>query len=277
MRTAWFLGFCLTLVASKPLYECPRWMESNGFINEMGLLADAVSWPANHRVVQGVCETFIITHDISGKYDTRMRIYESQDYNLTVIAFRPTQSTPEGQQIHANRSMAPCTFFPHCRGRVHARFQEAFLSLIQQIVDWDLLRKRQIATVGHSLGGSLQLFMGLFLWEAFHSAPILGLGFAGPFIGDACFSKAHMVDYWHVMGHNGWQIETVDMDDPTRYDGTVEGYQVGEQDIYVDRDAICSFSIHPLPVPEEAYGMHDLRQYRLFTSGEECHSRSLLF
>lgn len=272
MRWSWSLFPVLAM--SRPYQECPNWMRTNGFLYEMGLLADAVSWSHNHTMVRGVCENFTITHDISGKYDTRMRIYRSQDYNLTVFAFRPTQSTPEGQRIHSDRHMAPCTFLPHCHGKVHARFQEAFLSLVGKVKDWDHVLQRQTATVGHSLGGSLQLFMGMYLWRHFHKPPRLSLGFAGPFIGDACFSKAHMDPYWAVMGQNGWLIETVDMDNPTRYDGTVEGYQVGDKEIFVDMDKVCSFPIHPLSVPDEAYGMHDLRQYRLYTTGKECHARS---
>ena len=258
-----------SLVTSRPYYECPSWMRTNGFVNEMGLLADAVSW-SGVSVVEGVCGNYTVSHDVSGKYDTRMRIYQSQNHNLTVIAFRPTQSTPEGQQIHADRHMAPCVFFPHCQGKVHARFQEAFQSLVEKINDWDRVLERPIATVGHSLGGSLQLFMGLFLLEKFNRAPVLALGFAGPFIGDVVFSKDHMDPFWGMMGHNGWQIETVDVDHPDQYDGTVEGYQVGNQEIWVGMEALCSFPIHPLSVPDQSYGMHDLRQYRLFLLGTEC-------
>lgn len=263
------LGF-MTLVMSKPYHECPLWMGTNGFINEMGLLADAVSWPLGNPIIQGVCENFTITHDISGKYDTRMRIYQSKNYNLSVISFRPTQSTPEGQKIHTDRKMTKCTFLPKCQGKVHDRFQEAFLSLIRKVKDWDHILERQIATVGHSLGGSLQLFMGLFLWGRFQRAPILSLGFAGPFIGDSLFSDVHLDGYFYVMNHNWWQIETVDQTYPSRYDGTVEGYQIGNNEIFIDMDAVCSFPINPLSVPDQAYGMHDLKQYRLYISGKQC-------
>lgn len=259
------------MVSSIPYHECPQWMRTNGFINDLGLLADAVSWNNDKigSIVQGVCENFTITHDISGMYDTRMRIYKSLNYNLSVVSFRPTQSTPQGGNIHINRKMKECSFLPDCRGKVHDRFQEAFLSLVRQIKDWQFLHN-QIATVGHSLGGSLQLFMGLYLWKKYNTPPILSIGFAGPFIGDILFSDTYLNEYFYIMNHRWWQIETLNINDPNQYDGTVEGYQVNNNEIYIDMDAVCSFPIQPLSIPDQAYGMHDLRQYRLYASGNEC-------
>lgn len=267
----WLYGFLFaaTIITALPYRECPVWMRTNGFINEMGLLADAVSWDNDGKAIQGICEKFVITHDISGKYDTRMRIYQSENYNLSVVAFRPTQSTPDGENIHNNRQMVPCSFLPNCEGKVHDRFQEAFLSLIVQIKDWKFLQ-RDVATIGHSLGGSLQLFMGLYLWKKYNKPPLMSLGFAGPFIGDGQFSRAYLDAYFYIMHHNWWQIETVNMNNPGQYDGTVEGYQIGNNEIYIDMDALCSFPINPLSIPDQAYGMHDLRQYRLYTSGTQC-------
>lgn len=269
MKWLCFSLMMATIISALPQQECPVWMRTNGFINDMGLLADAVSWNNDGSEIQAICERFVIKHDISGKYDTRMRVYQSQNYNLSVVVFRPTQSTPDGQNIHTNRQMSACTFLPNCQGKVHDRFQEAFLSLVDQIKDWSFL-EYDIATIGHSLGGSLQLFMGLFLWKKYNKAPILSLGFAGPFIGDLVFSKSYLDNYSSIVKHNWWQIETIDINNSGKYDGTVEGYQVGNNEIYIDMNAVCSFPIHPLPIPEEAYGMHDLRQYRLYTSGTQC-------
>lgn len=269
MKWLWVSSLLFVIGSAVPYRECPVWMRTNGFINEMGLLADAVSWINDGKPIQGVCGNYSIQKDISGKYDTRMRIYQSLQYNLTVISFRPTQSTPEGGEIHNNRQLTPCTFFPACQGKVHNRFQEAFVSLINQVEMSDFLNS-DIAVIGHSLGGSLQLFMGVYLWEKYHKAPILSLGFAGPFIGDLEFSNNHLDIYFYIMKHNWWQIETVDQDNPTRYDGTVEGYQINNNDLFIDMDAVCSFPIHPLSIPDQAYGMHDLKQYRLYASGKDC-------
>lgn len=270
MKWWWFLSYFVILCATKEdLPDCPSWMSSNGFIHELGILADAVSWDHSDNVIWGVCGNYLLTHDIQGKYDTRMRIYQSQSYNFSVISFRPTQSTPEGQNIHYNRQMTECSFVPECQGKVHDRFQEAFLSLVEQIDDWSFLRF-QVATIGHSLGGSLQLFMALYLWKVVHKPPLLSLGFAGPFIGDELFSHTFLLPYHQLMNGLWWQIETIDQDNPYNYDGTVENYQVGSNELFVWTDAICLFPIHPLPVPKEAYGMHDLKQYQLFMAGKEC-------
>lgn len=251
------------------LPSCPEWMHSNGFIHELGILADAVSWDHSDNVIWGVCGNYMLTHDFQGKYDTRMRIYQSEHYNFTVLSFRPTQSTPEGQNIHYNRKMTECIFLPRCKGKVHDRFQEAFLSLIQQVDDWDFLRF-QTATIGHSLGGSLQLFMALYLWKVYDKPPLLSLGFAGPFIGDEIFSNTYLTPYKTIMTERWWQVETIDQDNPRNYDGTVENYQVENNQLSIFTDAICLFPIHPLSVPQEAYGMHDLKQYQRFIMGKQC-------
>lgn len=269
MKWLWLSLFAATIITAVPYRECPVWMRTNGFINEMGMLADAVSWENDGSVIRGACENFTITHDISGKYNTRMRIYKSLNYNLSVVSFRPTQSTPEGQEIHNKRKLVQCVFFPGCQGKVHDRFQGAFLSLVSQIKDWSFIYN-DIATIGHSLGGSLQLFMGIYLWKKYKKPPLLSLGFGGPFIGDAHFADVYLDSYFYVMDHKWWQIETVDMNNPNRFDGTVEGYQINNNEIFIDMDAVCSFPINPLSIPDQAYGMHDLRQYRLYTSGIRC-------
>lgn len=263
----WLLPFLIVAPVSAVPVECPTWMRNNGYINDLGLLADAVSWPLHDaQVVRGVCADYVLDQEVDGLYDTRMRVYTSRQYNLSVVAFRPTQPTPQGQAIHSDRQLTPCVFFPYCEGRVHGRFQDAFLSLVGKIENWSFAYN-DVATVGHSLGGSLQLFMGVYLWETLEKMPILGLGLAGPFIGDEAFASAHLEPYFGRMQGNKWQVEVVDVADTRRFDGTVETY---DHQLFVLPDAVCRFPIHPLDVPRHAYGLHDLRQYRLFTSGHAC-------
>ena len=264
----WFLPMMVVAASALVPTDCPGWMRDNGFINDLGLLADAVSW-SNRGVVRGVCAEYVIDQEVNGLYETRVRVYTSRQYNLSVVAFRPTQQTPKGQSIHTDRQLAPCAFFPYCQGRVHKRFQEAFLSLVGGIHNWSFAYN-DVATVGHSLGGSLQLFMGVYLWETLGKLPILGLGLAGPFIGDEEFTMTHLQPYFGRMQGNKWQVEVADANDSRRHDGTVEDYQVGDRQLCVLDEAVCRFRVHPLTVPMQAYGLHDLKQYRLFMSGEQC-------
>lgn len=264
----WILPFFWTTsVASFP--SCPAWMNTNGYIHELGILADAVSWGESDNLIWGICGNYYLTQDIHGKYDTHLRIYQSESFNFTVLSFGPTQLTPEGQSIHKNREMTHCTFLPSCQGKVHNHFQEAFQSIVEQIDDWSFLHY-QTATVGHSVGGSLQLFMGIYLWQVYGKAPILSLGFAGAFIGDALFAHTYLSPYLLATNYRWWQIETMDVDNPNNYDGTVEFYQVGKDELYILTEAICMFVIHPLCVPHQAYGMHDMKQYQLFINGQDC-------
>lgn len=36
------------------------------------------------------------------------------------------------------------------------------------------------------------------------------------------------------------------------------------------REALCAMKVTPLRIPEEAFGMHDLRQYHLWLNGTDC-------
>lgn len=234
MKWKWWLLLSVPVVAAS--VDCPSWMRGSGYINDLGLLADAVSWE-RVDIVRGVCAEYVLDQEISGLYDTRVRVYLSRQYNLSVVAFRPTQPTPEGQSIHADRRLAPCAFFPYCQGRTHKRFQDAFLSLINGITDWSFVYN-DVAVVGHSLGGSLQLFMGVYLWETLEKMPILGLGLAGPFIGDAEFAETHLRPYFGRLQGNKWQVELVDANDTRRFDGTIQDY---DHDLFVLDDAVCRF------------------------------------
>lgn len=200
-----------------------------------------------------------------------MRIYHSQDGQNTFLVFRPTQQDAEGQGIHDNRRMAYCQFLPMCKGRIHERFQEAFLSLIED-EQWKMYLQGNLFTAGHSLGGSLQLLMALYLRHALQRLPNMSFGFAGPFIGNKYFSEEYLTDFRLAMNERWWQVETVNASNPLIFDGTVEQYQVANDRLYIVKEGICGFPIHPLPVPEVSYGMHDLKQYQLFLRGCDCYT-----
>ena len=252
-----------------PYRACPEWMKTSGIVNDIGLLADAVSWDNNRNVI-GVCDEYKIIHEAEGIYDTRMRIYQSLRFNRTFISFRPTQQNKEAEKIHEGRKMVDCSFVVNCIGKVNDRFQEAFVSLVSTIKDWGFLNGNDIYTIGHSLGGSLQLFMGLFIWLTFAINPKMSIGLAGPFIGDLAFSDYYLDAYFYLLNHNWWQVETVDVNNLANFDGTVEQYQTANNDIFIEQEALCAFPIQPLTIPTEAYGMHDIKQYRLDMNGENC-------
>jgi len=110
-----------------------------------------------------------------------MKVLElSEDPNKNIIAFRGT--VPQGEEIHRHRTLAPCSFLnatDDC-GKLHQRFQEGFLSLINQCHDTILsLKGREVSVTGHSLGGSLALFMGPKLFYDYHILPKHVYAFAG--------------------------------------------------------------------------------------------------
>jgi hypothetical protein len=256
-----------------PLHACPTWMSTDGHVNDMALLCEAVSWSS--FTATGQCGTYYTVYQKDGKYDTRMRIYTPVESTNTVyIVFRPTQQNFEGQAIHDNREMVFCEFLPNCtmRGYVHKRFQEAFLSLTASIPAY-LINGKTVYVGGHSLGGSLQLFMGLYLFYTHNIVPVLTLGLAGPFIGDEQFAMTYYSAYRSATKGTWWHVETEDKQNCQVHDGTVEGYQIENKShqIFIDAENVCTFPIHPLKIPEDSYGMHDLNQYRLFTKGRTCH------
>ena len=139
--------------------------------------------------------------------------------------------------------------------------------------------------------------------------PTLSLGIAGPFIGDRAFADAYQEPFRLASEGTWWQTETVNKKNSSQYDDvagrwvggwvgdessavpsevvsfmrtciqrthppshTTESYQVPPdgRDLYIQRNALCAFPIHPLKIPEQAFGYHDLRQYHLFLSGKDC-------
>lgn len=255
------------LVGGLPSRYCPLWMKQNGIIRDMAFLSDTVSWNDVDKV-EGVCGIYNVVFESNGLYDTRMRLYLSE--NNLFIVFRPTQQNPEGENIHRERRLTECRFISSCIGKVHERFQEAFFSLIEN-EKWKeyIDNSKTIFTTGHSLGGSLQLFMALYLKNNLNILPHYSIGFAGPFIGDYVFSRHHLTDFRLAMNERWWQIETINKE-TMEFDGTVETYQIDTDKLAIVNESICGFDIIPLPIPSHAYGMHDLKQYLLYLKGCLC-------
>ncbi|KAM3572094.1 hypothetical protein VYU27_005891 [Nannochloropsis oceanica] len=290
MKLSFALVLCIYLpvvLLALPAQECPPGFGTSGWVNDMGFLADAVSMggPDFKDDSQGVCGTYKVIKTCEAQYQTRMRIYQSKaDSNVVVLSFRPTQQNTEGLAIHDSRQMVPCKFLHrgNCTGRVHRRFQRAFLELMtkcQGAVE-QIKHKKHIFVTGHSLGGALALFFTLHLWRDLGILPAMSIGFAGPFIGDEDFTDAYQEPLKHLMGDQWWQAQTVNKYNTSEFDGTVEEYNMGQDgpQIYIERDAVCGVYIKPLPVdtnqtasPHYSYGMHDLKNYRLLSDqGKDC-------
>jgi hypothetical protein len=265
--------FCILFLSmassalGRPQYTCPEWLSQRAVTNDIGFLCETVSW--NSGDIDGLCSRYTVAHESSGPYDTRMRIYRAEETGDHFIVFRPTQQNPTGGSIHAERKMVPCTFFPDCIGNVHERFQQAFIALIETVPDWTAILEREVFIAGHSLGGVFAEFMGFYLWQVHNRAPTLILSLAGPFIGDETFAWYYHYGLRQATQDMWWQVETVSLTNENNFDGTVEGYQVDDSGIFIDRELICGFPIEPLPIPSQSYGMHDLNQYRLFLKGTE--------
>lgn len=296
MMKIFFGIMCLIIgrVQGYPSILCPRDLSISGFTNDLGLLADVVSWE-NTPTIKGVCGVYEQIFEKHGEYDTRMRIYKNNVTNDVVFVFRPTQQTSEGGDIHNNRKLSACRYMNgSCYGLVNDRFQEAFITLTEDLGDdfFESLPVESVSTVGHSLGGSFQLMMGIYLYSMYSIVPKYMLGFAGPFIGDVVFTETYQYPLKDELQDKWWQIETVDLNNPSNYDGTVEGYNVNvpapgndpwealnpfvrkppedvvvNTPIYIQEDAICRFEIFPL---SDSYGMHDMKNYRLTLTGTDC-------
>jgi pimeloyl-ACP methyl ester carboxylesterase len=120
--------------------------------------------------------------------------------------------------------MVPCTFMDkgNCTGLVHGRFQEAFTELMTACADaLEVVRGKMVLVGGHSLGGAFTLMMLLKLWKDYDTVAALGLGIAGPFVGDEAFTQVYLPPFQAAIGDRWYQLETVDVDDPSNFDGTV--------------------------------------------------------
>lgn len=250
-----------------PRTSCPTWWRTDWRVRDLVRLSDVVSWDGGFEKVpshQGSASFWLQTQ-MNGVYDTRMRVYSRTSPNETVIVFRPTQATPEGQAIHANRRLVPCALYPGCTGLVHERMQEATLSLMKT-VDWDALlhNASTVWITGHSLGGALSLMASVVLRRANvvnADRPLaMVLGLAGPFVGDETFVAAETA----TTSFPSFQVETIDAVGKG-FDGTVEGYNVDQPPfIYINTSRICGVEITPL---SDSYGLHDLRNYALWFQG----------
>jgi hypothetical protein len=221
------------------------------------MLADLVSGPeapvGAYQVLQ-TCDFPL--------YDTRMRVYASED--TAVLVFRPTQQTPEGGDIHVDRYVSPTDFLQHTRnqGKVHHRFQQAYLDMVhscRSTLSTIASAKEKIYVTGHSLGGSFSLFLAATLYYDFHVVPHGVYAFAGTFIGDEEYTTAiqdPLVDTFPIQ-----LMEVVDRHDPGRRDATSEQYQTADQSLHIVPSMICGLYIDPLG-PLESYGLHDLKNYQ---------------
>lgn len=255
MNVLWRMALLFALAAAS-IEICPSWVMESKRVSDLGMLSETVSQDVGMEHLVGFCGKYNLVEQSEGIYDTRMRIYRQE--NTLLVVFRPTQQNPEAEAIHTDRKLVPCQIVRGCAGRVHQRFQEAFLDLLGKISPsslWLLQGAEEIYLTGHSLGGSLQIFMGVYLWLSYGIIPNMMIGFAGPFIGDQEFSQAYPLD-----PQQWWQIETVDFSHPSIRDTTVEEYNTPQAPfLFINTDKICLLPISPQP---NTYGMHDLINYR---------------
>jgi hypothetical protein len=248
---------------AQPSIVCPNYFETSGIINDLGLLADSVSWN-NVQTVEGVCHTYNKVFESDGIYDTRMRVYSTDD--LIVFTFRPTQNSAEGGNIHVDRKLVPTTFFNGTE-LVDNRMQEAFISLTKDF-DYDIIRNKTILMGAHSLGGIFIQFQMIYLQEVLNITTKFSLGFAGPFVGNRAFYNKYQKQFKTNNITTWWQVEDVNRYNPSDFDGTVEGYNTPYPPfIYIANEAICGLYI---TVQEGTYGMHDLINYRSALKGTDC-------
>lgn len=262
-----FYGFIFWILSSIYITKafvpppCPNEMMQNPLLHDLVLASEHVSWEeGGFQGNLGYYTKMTTVH--MDRFDTRMRIYTCKDD--AVIVFRPTQQTPHGGSIHADRFVVPTTMFKDssCNvGSVHNHFQEAFFDMILQANDSIVnLSTKNIYVTGHSLGGSFSLFMAASLVYDYQIIPKGVYGFAGTFVGNQQYRENNQ-DPLHLL-FPMWLIETVDKNNPQNRDGTSEGYQTLDNQLSIDRSMICGFYITPLG-PGQSYGMHDLKNYAL--------------
>jgi hypothetical protein len=253
-----FLLFTIFPVIARPDYPCSNNIIENGLTTDMIRIADQVS--GGEEDVFGKCGSYRSLITCNGIYDTRMRIYEMIMNNnmIYIIVFRPTQQTPIGGDIHVNRELIPTSFLiSNNRGRVHHRFQEAFINLYDQckhVIDI-FNNNSTIYITGHSLGGAFALFMSAKLYYDYNLTSKV-YSFAGTFIGNKEYTEYVQNNIKENVEIN--LVETVDKNNWDNFDGTTEYYNTPDNSIYIDHDMICAFYVEPL---KDSYGMHDIKNY----------------
>jgi len=265
----WGLCICISILLSvaravdmdlfPPPPPCPQDLQSDPWVADLVMVADHVSSEDSRFVGQTGVFTVETTCEMT-LYETRMRIYSHSDRDVSVIAFRPTQQTDHGGQIHVDRRVSPCTFLESPQGNVHERFQNAFVAMENECAGTlHTLTDQTVLITGHSLGGSFSLFMAAKLYYDYHITPKGVYGFAGTFIGDETYT-AHIQTPMRPV-FPVWLIEVVDIRNPDNRDRTSEGYQTDDHQLFMDTTMICGFYLVPLG-PDESYGLHDIKNYK---------------
>jgi len=262
MKFLLLISFVLSAF-SYPDQACPLFYQQSGIIHDLALLSDAISaYPIGADVI-GVCGQYSCIEQTEGIYETRMRIYKNQNQDHFII-FRPTQQTPEGTSIHVDRQLVPCNLWENCSGLVMDKFQNAFSSLMDNSIE----DATNIFIAGHSLGGVFAVMMGTMLYNEYNIIPKIILNLAGPFFGDLEFNRLYLEPLKQIMGENLQFIETINQYNLSEFDGTIEGYNtLNYPFINIEPNLICGIPIYKL---SDSYGMHDLRNYQLFFTGENC-------
>ena len=295
ITAVWFILPIPLMVLGYPPSICGDWMKKSSMLNDMATLADSISSSSNTTDILGSIgtvigcnntrDTYRPVYEKDGLYDTRMRIYKIEEGHREgdlVIVFRPTQQNPTGTSIHADRRMVPCEYLGDgCKGLVMERFQEAFLSLVEDLGGEKLMTniindKVYMYITGHSLGGTFSVMMGVYLYERFQIRPKIILSMAGPFFGDTEFNQQYLTPLFNRMRDQLIITETINIENPSEFDGTIEGYTCDvppdvppdvQPDIDIPIEMICGLPIYKI---EDSYGMHDLRNYKEFFMGTIC-------
>lgn len=257
------LFIIVAMLSKKMNAECPFKWKQDTKIQDFVMLMDRVSWTSDTtgQIIDGRNGSYLQIAQSDGVYDTRMRVYTSNDKTIFFI-FRPTQQ--DGWTIHQDIKLVSIQFLSAVLdGFVHERFQEAFMSLLQNMPS-DVLQNikiyKKIYIGGHSLGGALSIFMLMHLVYNIGIIPDNVIGLAGPFIGDDIFDTNFQKPLQSLKSLEWFQVYTQIVSSTNIKDETILGYNSSYPPfIYYNDDLVCTFSI-PTQVPD-SYGMHDIKNY----------------
>lgn len=262
------MGLILISSALSTPLPCPSHVVRSGWMHDMGIAVERVSYDTDERFhgVCGIDYEIVNTCEMQAPYYTRMRIYTSEVSSTTIISFHLTN--PSASTIHEDRRVTDCRFIdvvPYC-GQVHSRFQEAFTymwDLCSSIETLILLNTTRVLITGHSVGGSLSLFMASKLFWDYNIIPERVYSFAGPFIGDELFTVLIQRPLTSVSDIR--QMETVDRFNRSRYDMTSEMYNTDDDALCIDHALICGLYIDP----PHSSGLHDFHNYKMLMDGND--------